>query len=387
MLSFTDESSISLIHPDILAKFPNIEEVELGYRIDASRLNNPDKIENCQNVKAMSLWSKDFSGISRITFADCKKLETLNIVSDSLTELPDGLFENLKNLKTLTLVGKNLKLRVSPFEGLTSLSELELESVDLSQIGGNFFYSLNIKKLYYDGNDKCTFPIESLNSQEIIEQLTIKNTDLSEIPENFGPTLRSMKQLKVLNLRFNSIRSVEAFVDLPNVKMIDLSYNKIVKLPANAFKGCPRLTKLNLFANEIKALRGDEFNQLSELKELALTPTKLSNITPTTFYQLRALEKLLVFIYPITNNNVIGKELFSYSTNLKSLRLNGNNIQAIHPESFNNLHKLTFLDLSGNNCVSEKFEAPEGKVLDMALIKEKLKKCFANCAKKKIAGG
>jgi Leucine-rich repeat (LRR) protein len=239
--------------------------------------------------------------------------------------------------------------------------------------------------LTYNGKDEKNFPIESLNSQETIEELTIKNTDFSQLPETFGPTLRSMKSLKTLDLKYNWIRSVEAFVDLPNVESIDLSESKIVKLPANAFKGCPRLMELNLFDNKIEVLRGDEFNQLSGLKELVLSPTKLSNIPPTTFHQLRALEKL-VLTYPFSYNNVIiNKELFKYSTNLRSLRLDGNNIQAIHPEVFDGLNKLTFLNLRGNKCVDEKFEAPKEEVLDIALVKEKLQKCFANFAKQKTS--
>jgi Leucine-rich repeat (LRR) protein len=181
-----------------------------------------------------------------------------------LTGLPDGLFKNQKNLQKLKLWGKNLKLRVSLFEGLTSLSELWLQSMDLNQIEENFFQSLNIRKLSYSTeNRESIFPIESLNSQETIEELEMWKTDFSELPETLGSTLRSMKQLKKIDFKENSIGSVEAFVDLPNVEKIDLRGNKIEELPGNDFKGCPRLSKLHLFDNLIKKLRGDEFNQLS----------------------------------------------------------------------------------------------------------------------------
>jgi Leucine-rich repeat (LRR) protein len=373
-ISFSESPSVSLGHPDIWAKFPNIEEISVEGSEDVlSELNIRDKIENCQNVKVILL--QHFTGLSSNTFANCKKLEYLRIQSESLTELPEGLLKNQKNLKTLTLVGKDL--RVSSFEGLKSLSELTLESVDLSQIEGNFFQSLNIKKLTFNGKLAQNFPIESLNAEETIEELNIWGADLSRRLDSLGPTLRSMKKLKKIDFRENSIRSIEAFVDLSNVESIALGYDEIDELPANAFKGCPRLSKLKL-GSTIEKLRGDEFNQLSGLKELALSTRKSTTIASTIFHPLRSLESLELSF--TGHNNIIKKDLFLHSTNLRSLKLSWKKIHAIHPEAFDNLHKLTFLDLEGNDCVDEKFEAPEGKVIDIALVKVALKRCFENFA-------
>jgi Leucine-rich repeat (LRR) protein len=371
-LYFSESPSVSLDHPDIGAKFPNIEEVSVeGSKDVLSELNIRDTIGNCQNIKVIFL--RHFTVLPSNPFADCKKLEYLRIETESLSELPDGLLKNQQNLQKFTLVGKDL--RVSSFEGLTSLSELTLESVDLSQIEGNFFRNLNIKKLMFNGKLSNSFPIESLNSQKTIEELVISGADLSQHLDTLGPTLRSMKKLRTIEFRENSIRSVEAFVDLPNVEKIDLRGNKMEELPANAFKGCPRLSKLTL-GSTIDKLRGDEFNQLSGLKELAVSTRKSTTIASTIFHPLRSLESLeLAFT---GHDNIISKELFMYSTNLRSLKLFWNKILAIHPEAFDNLYKLTLLDLDGNDCVDEKFEAPEGKILDMTLVKLALKKCFKN---------
>jgi Leucine-rich repeat (LRR) protein len=189
-----------------------------------------------------------------------------------------------------------------------------------------------------------------------------------------------MKQLKRFSLPYNSISSVEAFVDLPNVELIALTRNNIEELPANAFKGCPQLTSLILKHNPIKALRGNEFNQLSGLKGLSLWFTNLVWIAPTTFHPLASLEQLsLGYTFP-GQNHVIGKKLFMYSTDLKELDLIYNHIEEIHPEAFNNLHSLTSLELRGNKCVDENISSPSGEVLNMTLVKEKLKDCFKNFA-------
>ncbi len=340
-IDFHGSSSVPLVHPDILAKFPNIKMISLDvYSTKLNGLSSPYIIRNCKNLTHLELNLKDFAGISSDTFTDCKKLEKLRIKSDLLNDLPDNLFENQPNL----------------------------------------FQSLKIKRLDYEGNPshELNFPIEFLNLHGTIEELTIMNTNLSQIPENFVPTLRSMKQLKRFSLPYNSIRSVEAFVDLPNIELIALSRNNIQELPADAFKGCPRLTALFLKHNPIKALRGDEFNQLGGMKILSLWFSNLVSIAPTTFHPLTSLEQLsLGYAFP-GQNHVISKELFMNSKNLKELDLIYNNIGKIHPEAFNNLHSLTSLELKGNRCVDENFSSPAGEVLNMTLVKEKLNDCFEN---------
>ncbi len=377
-------SSVSLVHPDILAKFPNIKLIGLAYSgNELNELTNPEFIENCHNITRLHLdYLKDFTGISKDTFSGCKKLEFLSIRTHTLTDLPDGFFKNQGNLRRLDLNEENLKLRVSAFEGLKSLSELTLWSMKLSHIEENFFRSLTIERLYYNAffnNWALLFPIESLNSQETIEELGISWTNMSQYPDNFGPTLGSMKKLKTINFSFNLIRSVEVFVDLPNVETIYLwNGNKIEELPANAFKGCPRLSELYLYDNPIKALRGDEFNQLGGLKNLDLSYAKLTSIGPTTFHPLQSLDYLGLdrsFAGPINIEN----KLFMNLTNLRTLDLSGNNIVAIQRKTFDSLPNLTYLGLQGNICVDEDFRAPDNEVtIDMELLNEKLKVCFAN---------
>jgi Leucine-rich repeat (LRR) protein len=335
-------------------------------------INNQDKFKNCQNIIELDLELQDFAGISNESFAGCKKLETSKIKSDSLTDLPDGLFKNQENLQSLELSDDNLKLRVSPFEGLENLSELKLLSMNLNQVEENFFRSLKIKKLLYFGNpnESLTFPIESLNSQETIEELIIWYTNMSQIPDNFGSILRSMKQLRKINFCYSLIRSAEAFVDLPIVDWISLYENNIEELPANAFKGCPRMTGLGLSHNPIKALRGDEFSELSGLKVLNLEKTKLTSIAPTTFHPLKFLEQLYLGGSFEENIKIIEKELFKNSTNLKEIDLRSNNIEAIHLEAFENL-RLVGLYLSRNKCVDTDFYYDHRDY-----IKDKLQNCF-----------
>jgi hypothetical protein len=117
------------------------------------------------------------------------------------------LFKYQQNLKDLYLNAKDVKLRVQPFEGLTSLSQLVLLSMDLNQMEEGFFRSLKIKKLEYTGiKSQYIFPIESLNAQptkrtegiEItickINQHRTNHLPSAEISSNFSHSFRSWKK-------------------------------------------------------------------------------------------------------------------------------------------------------------------------------------------------
>jgi hypothetical protein len=93
-------SSISLVHPDLLANFRNINKISLS---SENKLKNPEKFENCQEITELVLELEDFGGISSDTFSNCKKLESASINIESLTDLPDGFFKNQQNLRILGL--------------------------------------------------------------------------------------------------------------------------------------------------------------------------------------------------------------------------------------------------------------------------------------------
>jgi Leucine-rich repeat (LRR) protein len=379
-------SNISLIHPDILAKFPNINWGELN-QFQLNYIENQEMFENCGQITEFRLFLKNFTGITSNTFVNCSNLKRLTIITNSLTDLPDGLYRNQQNLQRLHLVEDGLSLRVKAFEGLTSLTELVLYSMGLGRVEDDLLHSL--KRLgvltFAPTHQKYNhnFPVELLRSHETLQDLFMNWGNWSQLPDNFGPILGSMKRLRRISFSNNLIRSVEAFVDLPTVEQIELPYNQIEKLPANAFKGCPRLNALSLSSNPISSFRGDEFNQLSGLGHLNLHATQLKTIAPTTFHPLVNLQYLTVRSKPL-KINTITKELFLHSINLTYLDLSFNQIEAIHQSAFDNLQRLGTLNLKENKCVNEKFEVPFNKVLDLELVKEKLKICFDNFPEKKL---
>nr|XP_045728912.2 leucine-rich repeat-containing G-protein coupled receptor 5 isoform X1 [Mirounga angustirostris] len=123
---------------------------------------------------------------------------------------------------------------------------------------------------------------------------------------------------------------------LPNLQVLDLSYNLLEDLPS--FSVCQKLQKIDLRHNEIYEIKVDTFQQLLGLRALNLAWNKIAIIHPNAFSTLPSLRKL-----DLSSNR------------LSSLPVTG-------------LHGLTHLKLTGNHALqslisSENF--PELKVIEM----------------------
>jgi Leucine-rich repeat (LRR) protein len=344
-----ENSSVYLIHPDLLAKFPNIETVNLR----DGEWQNQKILVNC-NIERLSFHLTNVRGISNTTFLNCPELKILDVDTVSIVDFPDGVFKSLRNLRELFLTINGLNLRVKAFEGLDNLRSIYLNSI-IGDIEENFFHSLtNLRHILFFPHESSytqDFPFELLRSHPSLGSLQLGFVNMSQIPENFLPILRTWKNLTDLDLSHNLIETVEPFVDLPNLQWLVLWNNNIREIPANAFKGCPKVTTLYLSENPISSLPSDAFNQLSELRELSLSRIQLKRLEANTFQA---------------------------TPQLSYLYLHNNQIDAIHPNVFDHLKHLISLQLRNNTCVNEDFEAPENEVLDIQLVKEKLRVCFEN---------
>ncbi len=377
-------SKVFLLHPDILAKFPNTSRILTAFW-ERSQLINQHSIENCKNMKQMILYLDSFKNISSTTFLECSNLEELRIGTNSITDFPDDLFLNQRKLKRLELMEKGFNFRNKPFSRLPNLESLSLERMTINSVETGFFQSF--KKLQkftfvdYTNALYRTFPMETLKDQQTIEHLEITFARLGNNQELLFKTLITMGNLKKLRICLNLIQSLDFFVCNPQLKFFEICFNSIKVIPPNAFKNCPDLEELFLYDNPISALNGEEFNHLHKLKEIRLQNTRISSIEPRTFNQLVSLKQLSMGNSFTSQLTVIGK-LFEKNTNLWHIGLHSNGITEIHPEAFDNMSNITAsIDLNKNVCVDKSFYVYYG---DFSQMKQELATCFNNYLKKEI---
>ncbi|XP_065115666.1 vasorin a [Paramisgurnus dabryanus] len=133
----------------------------------------------------------------------------------------------------------------------------------------------------------------------------------------------------------------------------------------NIPQGLPSNTiNLYLFQNNINTLQQQGFVQLGELRLLDLSQNVLSEIPERVFSSLSSLHNLDLSSNRITH---INKDSFTGLVNLERLYLYNNIIQSIHPAAFEGLENLLELKLQGNQIsVLPALALPKLLLLDLS---------------------
>ncbi|XP_054255979.1 leucine-rich repeat-containing G-protein coupled receptor 5 [Indicator indicator] len=330
-------------------------------RLDANHISYVPP--NCFNglVSLRHLWLDDNSltEIPVQAFRSLPALQAMTLALNKIHFIPDYAFGNLSSLVVLHLHNNRIySLGKKCFDGLHSLETLDLNynSLDefptairtltnLKELG---FHSNNIKSIperAFEGNPSLITihfydnPIQLVGKSAFqhlpeLRTLTLNGaSQLTEFPDLTGTT--SLESLTLTGAQITSLPT-SACEQLPNLQVLDLSYNLLEDLPC--FTACKRLQKIDLHHNEIGEIKAETFRQLAALRSLDLAWNKIKIIHPSAFSSLPSLIKLDV------SSNL-----------LSSFPVTG-------------LHGLTHLKLTGNRALqslipSESF--PELKVMEM----------------------
>jgi Leucine-rich repeat (LRR) protein len=143
------------------------------------------------------------------------------------------------------------------------------------------------------------------HNQEIINYLVIQSEECSHL---VPPVFNALKFNSLVSLKIEcSLKEIagELFVELVNLKYLDLSKNQIESINQKAFKEMRKLKVLNLGNNKLALLQVGTFTDLNHLSFLDLSFNQFTNIDP---------------------------KLFEYMFQLKELNLNGNQFQTFNPK-------------------------------------------------------
>ncbi len=190
--------------------------------------------------------------------------------------------------------------------------------------------------------------LDNLEQYKNLSSLYIK-CDLNEIP-----VFKNLKELRLLSLSNNKIRSLDGLKNLKNLKNLEelfLYSNLIEDISSLEYlKVLPNLRVLNLSGNKIRSLDGlINFENLKNLKELRLSSNLITNINGIEYLKvLPNLKKLYISSNKIASLKDL-KDLRNLK-NLEKLYLFSNLLEDLEGfEHLNTLSNLKFLDLSDNN--------------------------------------
>ncbi|XP_054862687.1 leucine-rich repeat-containing G-protein coupled receptor 5-like [Amphiprion ocellaris] len=266
-------------------------------------------------LQAMTLALNHIGHVPDHAFSQLGRLVVLHLNNNRIVSMGTSCFHGLHSLETLDLNYNSLVEFPTAIRSLSHLKELGFHSNNIQSIPEHAFTgnpSL-ITIFFYDN------PIQYVGRsafQDLPELRTLSLNGAAELTE--FPDLTGTRRLESLTITGAQITSLPASVceQLPNLQLLDLSYNHIQTLPS--FSGCERIQKIDLHHNEIEDVEENTFTGLMSLRSLDLSWNRLSSVKPNSFSALPALNKLDLSSNQLSSLPLIGLQ------SLTHLRLAGN---------------------------------------------------------------
>ncbi|KAK6623543.1 hypothetical protein RUM43_009395 [Polyplax serrata] len=327
-----------------------------------------DTLRGHPTLERLHLDENKILRIPRKAFSGMAALRELRLRNNSLQDFTDGPHWNLPFLKGLDLSQNQIRrldsnlLTYLPSLRRLDLSENLIETVMSDSFIGNLeLETINLSKNFISSFHALTFiylpklfeldagwnrlrevvpglpkNIEylRLNKNQIIllpNEMDLPALRLLDLSGNllrvvYKNTFRTMTRLQWLYLNDNSLDNVEAgaMSGLSKLELLNIRNNRLRMFDDRWLENSKELTEINAHGNLIEGLSTDFLKNSPNLKVLQLSNNKIADIKPRTFSNARQLQEL----------------------NL------ANNLLNQFPEAFQNLHELKFLDVSFNNIRS-----------------------------------
>ena len=144
-----------------------------------------------------------------------------------------------------------------------------------------------------------------LTRLEGVQLPNLRHLDLSSnrIVALFPSDLRALPQLRTLRLSGNPLMSIMRHgagrTSLPSLRELDLSSTALTSLNGSVFKtmGATGITKLNLSFSSVQEIKGDGFRALRELRDLDLRGCPVYRFSPDLFRGLHHMRMVLTDNY------------------------------------------------------------------------------------------
>lgn len=191
--------------------------------------------------------------LHRDSFRGLAHLSSLDLSTNRIDFIPEGLLADLENLITLRL------------------HRNQLINLDDAAV----FYKLpHLANLDMSYNNLRELPEGLFNFNPRLTLLNLSNNNLTAIPE----PMTELGALEELHLNYNQLVELpgHAFSGLQALKMLHLGNNQILNVSGRAFGDLFRLEYLNLASNRLERITEEVFNNLTNLSVLDLTLNKIS---------------------------------------------------------------------------------------------------------------
>ncbi len=284
-----------------------------------------------------------FENVKHIEISFDKPTQNVHSLVNTLRSFEDSNYEyidlelNTRDNELTTDLYEFNKFKIRKLKAQSVVNYVDSEEVRV--MNPSFFQAFNeIEEL--DFSDIGLHCIRENDKQGRTHYKNPRNTktkqkgggEYQESMEIDASLFSKMKNLKVLNL-FNNLMHVlepNAYLDLTNLIELNLASNRIKNVRPGAFNGLQNLLRLNLASNHLDTCRGLFFG-LTNLIYLDLSYNKVDRVNSDDFSNLRRLECLKLNGNPLTH---VDPDSLNHLQDLKELHL---------PRCFDSIYQLDLL--------------------------------------------
>lgn len=350
---------------DCGTQFSNLTYIDLSEGEIASMV--PDSLKNIQSLKSLNLSSNSLSNIPARTFLNAKNLEYLDLSRNDFVTFPEGICEPTEYLKHVRLNENHFGiLNMTNFQECTNVTYLDISFNQIRKIFGNINTTMSVNHLNLSHNFIQDLGDRFLGSLAKLAVLDLAKNEIKRISPN---AFRGLPSLTSLNVSSNGISNMSllkvTFQPMENLTSLYLTDNSLHSLSDGLFEPLVKLQNLDLSRNLLNTLESHSFKGLVSLTNLSLSKNRITNLPSDIFQSLRVLKyvdlsfNLLVqfddivlpsvTLYLNLSHNIL--ETFPNSvgrTNVVTFDLNANSISRLSRVPMLFLESVKFLDLSMN---------------------------------------
>ena len=314
-------NKLSYFPAEILTTIRSLQKVDLSYN------------------KLQSVETSDFSNMPR--------LKTLNLAGNEIGQISGTAFKNSSSLTNLDLSDNRLiDLDESTFKGLARL-KLNLAGNELEDLPGDIFnrrHVFALESVDLSRNALATFPADALRKQySCLEWASLASNKITSLPVN-SDVLVNVKYLDLSENPLSPDAQHILFSEPKSTRFLNVANIGIVKLPTTI--EMPFLKSLNLSDNRLTALTPTSFERTSLLRELDLSRNKIQTLNvQQVWLRLASIRKLDISQNPIL---LVSKNDLDPLVNLEVLDISRlRSLAQLECEAFGRLDQLRVLGIYG----------------------------------------